>query len=135
MMSEPLPPMEIRLGDADRQTYGGPEWQPLHAGLFVDMRASTMTAWEDQCPLRILDLLAGDFDRKAAVNLRAMAWYARMAGGVDTHSFDEFDPALLQLDLRPLVLRPEVADVDPPSSSSADTSAETPPKPRRRPGR
>jgi hypothetical protein len=119
-----LNPLQIRLCDEDRDTYGGAEWLPLHAGLFVEVRASKLADWERQTGLKVLDLCQADFDRKAIDKVRAVAWYARQLAGLAEPVFADFDPLILKAEMADLPRRPEGDDADPPAPSSAGTSAE-----------
>lgn len=126
-----LNPLKIRLCDEDRDTYGGAEWLPLYPALFVEIRASKLADWERQTGLKILDLCQADFDRTAIDKVRAVAWYARQLAGLTEPAFAEFDPLILKAEMADLTPPAEVGDAGPPSSSSAETSAEVPAKPAR----
>lgn len=130
-----LNPLQIRLCDEDRDTYGGAEWLPLHPGLFIDVRASKLADWERQTGLKVLDLCQADFDRTAIDKVLAVAWYARQLAGLAEPAFAEFDPFILKAEMKDLASPPKDDDADPPSSSSAATSAEAPKARRAKPAR
>lgn len=119
-----LTPHRIRLTDADREEYGGPEWIEIQPALFSDHRVSTLRGWEEQTGLRVLDLLARDFDhRRDIISVTAVVWMARQMAGC-TEKYDDFDPHLLSATVEPLPPPPATEDdADPPASSSAATSA------------
>jgi hypothetical protein len=118
-----LTPHRVRLTDADREEYGGPEWIEITPTKFLDVRVSTLRNWEEQTGLKVLDVLSRDFDaRREIVAYTAVVWMARQIAGC-TEKYDDFDPHLLSATLEKLP--PAGADdADPPSSSSAATSAE-----------
>lgn len=124
-----MTPLEIRLSDHDRaELQQAAEWLPLHDGLFVDQRASTLLDWEQQCGVKLLSLLDGSCDKQTVGFPLVVAWLARQAAGLTVPAFDDFNPHPLGLQIRALKLKAdpaEAGDVDPPPSSSADTSAET----------
>jgi hypothetical protein len=123
-----LQPMQVRLSDEDRKEYGvAQEWLPIHAGLFVERRTSVLREWEQETGIKILDLIAGEVDVRSMELLTTTMWLACKINGVTVPAFADFDPHALAARLIALELKPEGNDVDPPASSSADTSAETPP--------
>jgi hypothetical protein len=120
-------PLQIRLSDEDRADLKQEaEWLPLHAGLFVKVRASRLEALEQQLGgVKLMNLLADDVDVKDIKFPRQLAWLARQLAGLSEPAFADFDPLTLAMEVKALDLAPEGGDVDPPASSSADTSAET----------
>jgi hypothetical protein len=77
--------------------------------------------------VKLMDLLANEVDVKAIKFPRQLAWIARQLAGLTEPAYADFDPLPLAMEVRELDLADEGGDVDPPASSSADTSAETPP--------
>lgn len=130
-----LTPHRVRLTDADREQYGGPEWIEIDPAKFIDVRVSTLRDWQEQTGFQVLDILGRDFDhRRDIIAVTAVVWMARQIAGC-TEKYDDFDPHLLAATVEKLPAKPEAADVDPPPSSSTDTSVETPKRSRRGSGR
>jgi len=117
-----LKPSQIRLSDADREEYGGPEWLDLDPTAFTARRVSVLSAWERECGVKVIDLVTGELDVRAMETLRVMAWYARKLAGLDT-AWSTFDPHILEAQMRHPEL-PEAADVDPPAQSSPESSTD-----------
>lgn len=130
--------IEIRMSDADRKRYGGPEWLTLDADRIVDTPASILERWEDEIgsPVELILAQAG-LSYPPARAVRAAVWLARkqmgdLGGGVDDSGRPERFSALADLrtikvqtrDAAPAV-EPEDDDADPPAG--AGTPAPTSP--------
>jgi hypothetical protein len=122
-----MDPLQIRLSDEDRtELKQEAEWLPLHAAMFVAIRASQLEDMEQQLGgVKLMDLLSSDVDLKAIKFPRQLAWLARQLAGLAEPAFAGFDPRTLAMEVRAFDLGSAGGDVDPPAPSSADTSAET----------
>lgn len=130
-----LTPIKLRFSDEDRAVYGCDEWLPLHIGLLVDRRLSELRRWEavvkaqlDGMTLRELFLISAEEQDtlRSMEAVSVVAWLALQLNCATAPAWEDFDPQLWALDKRPLLVPAEGGDVDPPASSSADSSTETP---------
>lgn len=122
-------PLQIRLSDEDRaELKQEAEWLPLHAGQFVKVRSTQLEAMESQLGgVKLMNLLADDVDVKDIRFPRQLAWLARQMAGLTEPGFADFVVLTLAMEVKALDMTDEGGDVDPPASSSADSSAEIPP--------
>lgn len=117
--------VRLRMSDADRDEYGGPEWVEYDHAQVEDMRASERIAVESTIGMsipRLIDALAED--RPGAHAVKGLLWLARRQAGL-VDDWDMFDPhvAPRHLTIRQHVVPVEGGDAAPPGSSSAPTEA------------
>lgn len=133
-----LTPTKFRFSDEDRAAYGCEEWLPLHMGLLVDRRWSDLRRWEAVVQaelgmtLRDLFLISEDDAKEKLHGMEAVAvvaWLSLQLNCDNPPTWADFDPQLWAIDKQNLLVPATGGDVDPPASSSAVTSAETPPRP------
>jgi hypothetical protein len=133
-----LTPTRFRFSDTDRAAFGCDEWLPLHMGLLVDRRWSDLRRWEavvkaelGGMTLRELFLISEEDAKKKLDGMEAVAvvaWLSLQLNCDNAPAWDDFDPQLWAIDKQNLLVPAAGGDVDPPASSSAGTSAETPPR-------
>lgn len=110
---------EFRLGDADRERFGGPEWFGIDHAALTDMTFERLRDIEAQMRVDgvpgVLDVHKVDDD---LVRTKAMIWLARQTHGLTEPSYAEFD-------FRPLLaLSRQVEKPDPLAESSEPPSEE-----------
>lgn len=98
----------LRMGDADRERYGGPEWVPFDIGALFDAPARELEAYEAATGVAMF-LVLTEFATHGARATRAALWIARRRAGVTGERWDDFDPRPLQVVRR---LRPPGEDDD-----------------------
>lgn len=136
-----LDPMRIRLVDADRERYSAAEWLLIGPAQFADMPLLKLRYLEQQTGVNVLDFVLDiertpegpqPRDRSTIEFLALLSWFAWQASGGDGVDFADWDAHVLAMKVEKVRPEPGSADADPPSPSSAGTSAETPAKPKRR---
>lgn len=100
--------MWLRMGDADREKLGGPEWVSLDVGALVDAPGSELSAWEAETGIPLY-LMLHELPSNGSRATRMALFIARRKAGV-TESWDEFDPATLRVQKREK--RPPEAEQD-----------------------
>lgn len=110
--------LELRLGDADRARYGGPEWLPFDVDQVMDTPADRLEDIEDEIG-RSMEHIIDEMGRETARARRACAWLALAQSGVNV-PWAEFVPATMRIRTR--AVPDGDGDVDPPVLSSSDGS-------------
>lgn len=85
--------MYIRLCDADRERYGGPEWLNLEPDGLLDVPASQLAEWEREIGLSVMQII--NDDRLSAHAVRGATWIALRMAKVDL-PYADFDPLTLK---------------------------------------
>lgn len=82
----------IRLGDEDRQIYGGPEWLVYDEAVYDDMPASQLKKLEDAMGFSMAWLRQRGIPTGSAEGIQARAWLARQAAeGLAEPTYQAFD--------------------------------------------
>lgn len=116
--------IRVRMSDADRDEYGGPEWVEYDHAIVEDMRASERIEIETTIGMSIpswIDALAADI--YAAQPAKALLWLARRQAGL-VDDWAKFDPhvARRHLTIREHRVPLDGGDADPPASSPAPST-------------
>lgn len=121
---------EFRLDDADRDTYGGPEWTVFDMDKVVDLPVDLLEQVEDATGYTLLVGFPDALGRGSLKAVRAAVWLARHCAGIHEPTFEQFKPNMLKATTRD----PEPAvDAVPPVNRAARRTPprKTPPtKPR-----
>lgn len=108
--------VRLRLCDADREKFGGPEWVTFDGDELDDQPNSVLLDFENELNTTIEFLYRVDRPAQTARWMAARVWLARKMAGVETPSYKDFE-------IRPRKVIVEVvaadADADPPSSSTS----------------
>lgn len=128
--------LEIRLGDADRERFGGDEWLEFDPTVYDDMPLDELEAIERQIGMSLWDLLHNGGLRNSARSIKAGAWLARQQAGLPSLSFAAFDVKPMQVGTRlnRQAVVPLESDSPTPGETepeSSDTSPEPAPSRRR----
>lgn len=123
----PLPTgYQLRMCDADRERYGGPEWVTYADDQVIDLTFDELVAIEDAIGMSMVQLRGVEARLYTARGCRAILWIARKLAGQDD-DFAEFKPNVQRLDMIPVFPDPDEPaggdDADPPDGpTSADPS-------------
>lgn len=109
----------LRMGDADRERYGGPEWVAFDVGRLFHTASSQLEQFEADTGMRMWWLLLELPGRGAKVT-RAVLFIARRLAGVQ-ETWDGFDPAPLQVRWR---------EQPPPEEDAAEAGQGKPARPK-----
>lgn len=83
----------LRMGDEDRERYGGPEWVTFPVGALIHTPSSQLEAWEAETGIPLF-LVLHELPTYGSRATRAALFIARrLAGEADT--WDKFDPCTL----------------------------------------
>lgn len=110
--------VELRLCDADREEYGGPEWLLFDQDLLDDMRTEELTRLERAMNLSFYELRNVDLPLRTARGTKAACWLARQLAG----DAELLDPTFADFHIHPLRVeaREPASDLLPPSDGSPD---------------
>jgi hypothetical protein len=124
----------LRMSEADRATYGGPEWVTFDIEALMDTPASTLSDWEWQTGVALW-LAITELVGRSARAVRVALWIGLIRAGV-SRPFADFDPATLRVQHRwresladspamddPGKAEPEDAPEASPASSTGSTAA------------
>jgi hypothetical protein len=104
--------LQLRMCDADRERYGGPEWLDYDAAVLDDTPCDELEDIEAQTGVVLFRAVQ---EPEAAAALRLWLWLALARAGVDI-AWPDFTP-------RTMKLRVRSGDADPPASAPPSTSA------------
>lgn len=110
----------LRLGDADREKFGGPEWIEFDARALDDIPFDVQHPWEEQMGISIPMLLLR-FAEMRAIGIKGMIWLGRQLAGIEAPGFKAFNIQVRQVRVK------KAADADPPGRGSEAQSSETGP--------
>jgi hypothetical protein len=103
--------LRVRLCDADRQRFGGPEWVTYDEDYYMDLPASALMALEEEMGMSIGEAIRGAA-RQTAAGTKAALWLARRRAGLK-EPFAEFDPRVWRVEA-------EVVHDDAPGGGDGD---------------
>lgn len=119
----PMVGMRLRMTDADRDEYGGPEWVEFRESHLVDLPFDDIDAAEQAMGMSVAHLLQVEMPRFTVRAIRAVLWLALRHADVDT-PWPQFKPAALRADVVPIYA--DSGDADPPAPTG-EPSATSPP--------
>lgn len=105
--------LRVRLCEADREEYGGPEWLELDRDVLDDTRADELHEIEAEMDLSFSMLFVEEVALRTARARKAVAWLALRQAGI-LHPWNDFQPRVLRSEFR------AGGDVPPVSSPSSD---------------
>lgn len=117
--------VKLKLCEADRAEYGGPEWLVFDVTAFDDMTTEQLDEFEQAMNMSIWRLRNVELPQRTARGTKAVCWLARQLSGdklLIEPGFDEFEIRPLQVDARPAGGGVNPPDGDP---SSQQTGGET----------
>lgn len=112
--------LELRMADADRARYGGPEWMPFDVARLLDTPADVLEQWEAEigCPMELIIREMSDDTARAQ---RACAWLTLRQHGIEV-PWADFVPATLRMHIR--TVPAGEGDADPPASAPPGASGQ-----------
>lgn len=124
---------ELRLGDADRVRFAGPdhpEWVLLDLGALDDIPFDAIHRWETEIRetdrTSIQEIISAEWADATALGIKGAVWLAWKMAGLETPPWAEFN-------IRTNAVRGrEVGDAVPPPEGSTEPSSEKPPRSRKR---
>lgn len=102
--------LQLRMSDADRDRYGGPEWLDYDAAVLDDTPCDELAKIEAQTGVVLYEAVQ---EPNAAAALRVWLWLALSRAGVDV-AWPDFTPRTLRLRIRS-------GDAGPPASAPPST--------------
>jgi len=120
---------EIRLGDADRDKYGGDEWLEFDPSVYDDMPLAQQAALERQMiaggGVSLYQLLrpGGQINRETAIGRTSVAWLARQQAGLVEPTFEKF--VINHLDVKPRLDGGPVVPLDGASPAPGETTPDS----------
>lgn len=118
--------IKLRLCDADRQKWGGPEWTFYDDETFLNLDYDRLAVLErdmlDADKLTLIKLVLIEWPRRSILGIRGMLWLTRQMAGAHEPKWNDFKPNVLQADVE----RVEGDVIPPPDGSSPPHSEERP---------
>lgn len=118
----------FRLTEADRETYGGPEWVNFDLPRAVELEVDLLEQIEDATGYTIMIGLPAALDTGSLKAIRAAVWLARHIAGIHEPPFNQFKPRLLEADTE--WVEP-ARDADPPVNRAERRARKSTPARRR----
>lgn len=107
--------LEIRLGDADWEKFGGPEWLTVNQEAIDDLPFDQIDKLEREMDMSITAWRI-ELTRLSARGRKGLAWLARQMSGDEALKV----PGYAAFNIQPMKIRYRGGDQDPPASGSAD---------------
>lgn len=117
-----------RLGDEDRESFGGPEWVRFDESELDDQPFSVLAQFETQMDTTLDFLLLVDKVARTERWKVAQVWLGRKLAGIDTPKWVDFDVKPRKIQFQEEAVEPAVeaddkgGDADPPSSAPSSAA-------------